>query len=343
MTNTVNVNFFRGVNSLLAKWGWGPEVWPGAERRSNSTSNPGGPFRETLHHHTAARSTATSYLVNPKDRPQLVVLANYHVKADRIIFIAAGGTSHAGYTDKAVYDRILNGTAPLDRDLAPGRDSATFSPNRRTVGIETDGAGGPNEWTPFMYWANVAIAAACHIVGGWSSDPAPRSGGHKEHTRRKRDDPYANMGQFRRDVRAFIQAPRRPDGTFVNNPLSTEKAAASVTPAKNATLTGQILAVDGSFGKSSWDEMDRQNITRYLAVAGPTFARLQRVLNLKAKRRGWSRRVVVDGVLGAKTFSLWAALVGIPNTFDTKGNGLVTSLTDELAMRTQAALNNRTW
>ena len=118
-------------------------------------------------HHTGGAATATSYLVNPVDRPQLKVLANIHIDAleRRIRFICAGGASHGGYTHKPCYDRVIAGTAPLDRDLIPGEDQRPFSINKRTVGIEVDGAGGADEWDEWTYRASVAISAACHVAG----------------------------------------------------------------------------------------------------------------------------------------------------------------------------------
>ena len=50
--------------------------------------------------------------------------------------------------------------------------------------------------------------------------------------------------------------------------------------------------------------------------------------------RGWRTRIAVDGKLGPKTYGLWGALVGLTG---------VTSLTDELARRTQNALNTKAW
>ena len=214
MSIETNAAGYRKVGALLTEWGWGPyiEWWPGWATRTNSGAIM--PPQGVTVHHTGGVATATSYMVNPRDRPQLKVLANVHITAQHFIrFIAAGGASHGGYTHKACYDRIIDGTAPLDRDLVPGADSATFSINKRTVGIEIDGAGGPNEWDTWTYRAAVAVSAACQVAGGWPVDGSPRVGAHKEHTRRKPGDPYANMGKFRTDVLACIREPWGPDAT----------------------------------------------------------------------------------------------------------------------------------
>lgn len=130
-----NTNLYRKAHSLLRAWGYGPYLSEasGAWTRSNSSSMMT-PTQVTVHH-TGSRSTATSYLLNPRDRAALKVLANYHItRAGKIIFLCAGGASHAGYTHQACFDRIQAGTAPLDRDLEPGADSKTFRPTKGRSG-----------------------------------------------------------------------------------------------------------------------------------------------------------------------------------------------------------------
>lgn len=209
-----NAAYYRRVAAKLTDWGWDDYLdwWPGWATRTNS-STVTMPQAVTVHH-TGGAATATSYLVNPRDRPQLRVLANVHIDVleRRIRFICAGGASHGGYTHQACYQRVLAGTAPLDRDLDPGADSRTFSINRRTVGIEIDGAGGAKEWDEWTYRAAVATAAACQLAGGWPLGDAPRVGAHKEHTRRKPGDPFAPMGRFRRDVLDCLKSPWGPPG-----------------------------------------------------------------------------------------------------------------------------------
>ena len=315
-----NINLYRKAHSLLRAWGYGPYLSEasGAWTRSNSSSMMT-PTQVTVHH-TGSRSTATSYLLNPRDRAALRVLANYHVtRAGKIIFLCAGGASHAGYTHKACFDRIQNGTAPLDRDLEPGADSRTFSPNKRAVGVEVDGAGGSSEWPDLTRRLVIALCAALNIAGGWALSGNPRVGAHKEHTRRKPGDPWMNSGTMRAEVAAFMRDPVRPNGT----PVSEHPAS------------GSQLKVDGSFGRASWTAMDAYNRLKYHATGDKTtIARFQRVLNYKSQMRGWKTRIAVDGKLGPKTYGLWGALVGLTG---------VKSLTDELARRTQTQLNTKAW
>lgn len=207
-----NAAYYQKVGALLTDWGWDDFLnwWPGWQTRTNS-----GPVKTPLAvtvHHTGGVATATSYLINPVDRPKLKVLANIHIDAldRRIRFICAGGASHGGYTHKPCYDRVVAGTAPLDRDLVPGPDSSTFSINRVTVGIEVDGAGGADEWDDWTYRAAVATAAACQLAAQWPLGDSPRVGAHKEHTLRKPGDPFVDMGRFRTDVLACLAAPWGP-------------------------------------------------------------------------------------------------------------------------------------
>ena len=209
-------NYFLEVAELLKNWGWGEYInfWPGWRTRTNGSAIR--PFSAVTNHHTGGRATATSYLVDPRDRPQLKVLCNIHVDMleKRIRFICAGSSSHAGYTYEPNYDTVVAGKAPMDRDLKPGSDSRTFSINTRTVGVEVDGVGGPNEWDEWTAAAVVALNAALQIVGGWMKNGgSPRLTAHKEHTKRKPGDPYMNMGDLRKQVAAFIKSPSGPPGS----------------------------------------------------------------------------------------------------------------------------------
>lgn len=253
-----NAAYYRKVGDLLSEWGWDDFLnwWPNWEKRTNS-----GPIKTPVGvtiHHTGGVATATSYLVNPTDRPKLKVLANIHIDAldRRIRFICAGGASHGGYTHQPCFDRVIAGTAPLDRDLVPGGDSATFSINKRTVGIEVDGAGGATEWDDWTYRAAVAVSAACQVVGGWPLGDAPRVGAHKEHTTRKPGDPFVNMGVFRTDVLNCLANPWGPtagrpsfvlgDRVLSRNGNDTGPDVVDLIKLLNAL--GYGLAADGAFG-----------------------------------------------------------------------------------------------
>ena len=229
MSLATNAALYRAVAKLLTSWGWPVEYAAGWETRTNGSAIRT-PSAVTVHH-TGGRATATSYLLHPRDRPQLRVLANVHVTRDhRIKILAAGSTSHGGYTHEACYQRVVQGTAPLDRDLIPGADSKTFSINTRTVGIEVDGAGGESEWDEWMTRAVIAVSAAWQIAAGWMRDgKAPRVGAHKEHTKRKPGDPWMSMGDLRRMV-AEVVASGQPYGpTEAPTPEPPTKPTAEFT------------------------------------------------------------------------------------------------------------------
>lgn len=253
-----NAAYYQAVADKLEDWGWGEflNFWPGWANRTNS-SEIKLPTGVTVHH-TGGKATATSYLINPVDRPQLKVLANVHIDVleRRIRFICAGGASHGGYTFEPCFDRVVAGTAPLDRDLEPGPDSETFSINKRTVGVEVDGVGGAGEWDAWTYRAAVALSAACQQVAGWPLGDAPRVGAHKEHTRRKPGDPFVNMGTFRTDVKACLADPWGPNTgrpEFVLGDRELAKDGIDSGPDVSALIDllvelGYELLDDGLFG-----------------------------------------------------------------------------------------------
>ena len=249
MSLATNATLYRAVAKLLTSWGWPVEYAAGCETRTNGSAIRT-PSAVTVHH-TGGKATATSYLLNPRDRPQLKVLANMHITHDhRIKILAAGSTSHGGYTHEPCYQRVVQGTAPLDRDLIPGADSRTFSINTRTVGIEVDGAGGKSEWDAWTIRAVVATSAAWQIVTGWMRDgKAPRVGAHKEHTKRKPGDPYMSMGELRTRVAAVVASgkPYGPTEAPVIPPSTTEPGEATdpePTPEPEPTPAG----IDFRFG-----------------------------------------------------------------------------------------------
>lgn len=254
-------NFFLEVSELMKKWGWGDYInfWPGWRARTNGSAIR--PFSAVTNHHTGGSATATSYLAFPPDRPKLKVLCNIHVDMleKRIRFVAAGSTSHAGYTYEPNYNIVVAGKAPLDRDLTPGADSRTFSLNTRTVGIEVDGVGGPNEWDEWTSAAVVALNAALQVVGGWmNKGGAARLTAHKEHTRRKPGDPYMNMGELRRKVAAFMKSPSGPPGT---SPITLGSRVLSKDGVDSGSDVVQLLSLlrelkydvgnDGLFGPAT--------------------------------------------------------------------------------------------
>ena len=69
-----NAAHYRSIGDRLAGWGWPVEYYSGWQSRTNGNTirTPSA----VINHHTGGQATATSYLVNPKDRPALKVLAN---------------------------------------------------------------------------------------------------------------------------------------------------------------------------------------------------------------------------------------------------------------------------
>ena len=85
-----NAALYRNVAKLQTSWGWPVEYAAGWETRTNGSAIRT-PSAVTVHH-TGGKATATSYLLNPRDRPQLKVLANMHITHDHRIKILAAGS-----------------------------------------------------------------------------------------------------------------------------------------------------------------------------------------------------------------------------------------------------------
>ena len=69
MSLATNAALYRAVAKLLTSWGWPVEYAAGWETRTNGSAIRT-PSAVTVHH-TGGKATATSYLLNPRDRPQL--------------------------------------------------------------------------------------------------------------------------------------------------------------------------------------------------------------------------------------------------------------------------------
>lgn len=207
MALSTNAAWLRATLSALAGRGFKVAYEPGWEARSNGTLAPD--HEAIIVHHTGATTTSTSYLRDgEKGRSMIPPYAQVHVRRDAtLVIIAAGGASHAGYVHKPCWDRIIAGTAPLDRDLTPGADSTTFSANRPGIGVEVNGAGGPADWTAEQRAVVLAFCVEYHRVRGWT---VPRVGAHKELTRRKPGDPYEPMGRFRTDLMTALRTTTVP-------------------------------------------------------------------------------------------------------------------------------------
>lgn len=203
-----NAEIYRNAFALVKAWGHKVSFWDGWETTSASmTLSKIVVPTSVWNHHTAGNSTPTRYIRQGDPLRGLTgPLANVHVLRDGTAWVlGVGYQNHAGNNDRACYDRVVAGTAPLDRDLVPGADS-TFSANRWGVAIEANGDGGADDFTPEQHAVIRAINAAFHIVLKWPVDgKAPRVGAHKELTRRKPGDPVLSMGKLRTDVAALVR------------------------------------------------------------------------------------------------------------------------------------------
>jgi len=210
---TSNAAWLRATGDRLKARGFKVAYEPGWETRTNGGSSPD--HEAIIVHHTGATTTSTSYLRDgEKGRTMIPPYAQVHVRRDAtLVIIAAGGASHAGYVHKPCWDRIIGQTAPLDRDLVPGPDSPTFSANRPGIGMEVNGAGGPDDWTPQQRAAVVAFCVEYHRVRGWTG--VPKVGAHKELTTRKPGDPYEPMGRLRTDVMAGLATTTPKEDIFM--------------------------------------------------------------------------------------------------------------------------------
>lgn len=294
-----SVKLFNAALKLLRDWGWDPylDVRSGWEKRGNGHRQPR--VQDSIMiHHTGGAATSTEYLLNPADRPQLKMLANIHVdQGDRKIrILGAGPTSHAGNGTKANYDRMVSNRAPLGGDMAPSRPDGSWSANRYSVGVEVDGAGGPNEWNDWTEAAVLAVATAFNQAGEWAGGgKVPRVWAHKEFTARKPGDPYANMGT----LRAFVQS-----ALAVGTGVSPGAATGPSQPAPG--LGKRVLSKDGIDTGPDVAELAALLIARGydvgkpLDVFGPA---MDRAVRAEQKKLGLKD----DGVVGPLTV---AALKG---------------------------------
>lgn len=209
MSLTNNTAWLRATADALIARGFKVAFEPGWETRSNGSLAPD--HEAIILHHTGGIGTSTAYIRDgEKARLMLPPYAQIHVRRDAtLVVIAAGGASHAGYVHQPCWDRIVGQTAPLDRDMIPGADSATFSPNRPGIGVEVNGAGGPDDWTPAQRAVTVAFCVEYHRVRGWTQG-IPKVGAHKELTKRKPGDPVADMGRIRTEIQTALQEDDMP-------------------------------------------------------------------------------------------------------------------------------------
>lgn len=163
-------------------------------RKDIAFDNPKG----VIFHHTGGWGTSDSMLYATGNGRVGAPLCHLSIDQKGVITLgAAGYANHAGINNKAAVAKILAGP---DAEIKPGADTAGYSANRYTVGVEVKCPAGYN-----AAQRQVAVALAAELVKafGWSKTKIP-VGAHKEITRRKPGDPGDNMQIFRNDVRALL-------------------------------------------------------------------------------------------------------------------------------------------
>ena len=325
-TLSQNADWIRAAADRVAAQGF-PVRWEsGWATRHNDSSLAVLSHEAIVVHHTGATTTSTAYLRDgEKARTMKPPYAHIHVPRDgALVIIAAGGASHAGNVDRAVWDRIVSGTAPLDRDLAPGADSKTFSANRPGLGIEVNGAGGPGDWTAEQRAVVVAFCAAYHAVRGW---PAPRVGAHKELTRRKPGDPYAPMGALRTDIknRNITQEEDMP---------SLDEIRQIVREEAGWQGPGAPMITNLYSGGSEWPATALGALQRRLVVEslGPILAAAISAVGegLDGDQIAAKVQASVTTALGESTASLQAIAQQMRDTIDTAGDQIATDAREKL-------------
>lgn len=184
---------FADAAALLRSWGV-PVVeiqgWQGRRARTDIEFAPAG----VINHHTGAWTTTDDLLFISGRTGLPGPLCHWTIYRDGTIVLgAAGYANHAGINNKPAVEQVLAGAVA---EIKPGPDTAGYSANRRTVGVEVKCPAAYNE---AQRAAAVALNAALVIAFGWSPT-APPVGAHKEITRRKPGDPGDDMAQFRADV-----------------------------------------------------------------------------------------------------------------------------------------------
>ena len=185
--------------ALLKEWGYPVTTRDGWETREARADIPFAPVA-VVNHHTASWETSDRMLFVTGNGHVPGPLCHFTIYRDGTIVLgAAGYANHAGINNKAAVELLTLGL-PLQMEYAPGADTAGYSGNRRTIGVEVKC---PGAYNADQRKAAVALNAALVTVFGWSQTRPP-VGAHKEITRRKPGDPGDDMASFRRDVVAFL-------------------------------------------------------------------------------------------------------------------------------------------
>lgn len=175
-----------------------------------------------IEHHTGSSRTSDQMLAIDGNGVVDGPLCNFTVYPDgKIVAIAAGYANHAGYNNREAFAELRD-LAPMGSDIDPGpssNDSATFSGNSRSVGIEVKSSG---TFTAAQHASTAALEAALVIELGLSATRPP-VGGHREITGRK-IDPVHPMWERRREVAELVAAwtaPPRPTALPVDGVMGS--------------------------------------------------------------------------------------------------------------------------
>ena len=184
---------------LLTAWGHPAKRlsgWRSRRARKDITFDP----RGVIVHHPAAWTTSDKMLFTSGNGVVPAPLCHFTIDRAGVITLgAAGYANHAGINNHAAVSKVLAGAGA---EIKPGPDTAGYSSNRATIGVEVKC---PGKLNTAQRKAAVALCAAVVIAFGWDRTAVP-IGAHKEITRRKPGDPGDDMGAFRRDVIALIKA-----------------------------------------------------------------------------------------------------------------------------------------
>lgn len=197
--------------AALRKWGVDPTLYPGYATRT----------RPGLHdeavgimkHHTGSDSGQNS----PSYNRFLFVdgrasegipgpLCNVTTEMDgELILGAVGRANHAGKGSGSTLALVRQGKAPMSGEIRPGPD--TIDGNRYYYGDEVKYDGGQAMTAAQRRTSMLHDAAVCDFHG-WNAGHVI---GHREHSSRKGDPGHEDMGRWRRDLQALLNA--GPPGT----------------------------------------------------------------------------------------------------------------------------------
>lgn len=182
---------------LLKAWGYPAKRltgWRARRARQDITFDPKG----VIVHHTAAWTTSNAMLFKAGNGRVPAPLCHFTIYRNGTVALgAAGYANHAGINNRPAVAKVLAGAGA---EIKPDADTAGYSANRATIGVEVKC---PGKMNAAQHKAAVALSAALVVAFSWDRTAVP-VGAHKEITRRKPGDPGDDMGKFRREVVALI-------------------------------------------------------------------------------------------------------------------------------------------